>query len=93
MCVYWVMRVYVQMYLFMKEPLCVNVCLMCMLSFTPTKMHTYSNTHTHAHTHIYVYTHTHIYIYIYVCISVISSRCPNTMGMEYSYIEYMREFI
>ena len=33
-----------------------------------------------------------IYIYIYIYI-YISSMCPKTMGVEYSYIEYMRDLI
>ena len=36
---------------------------------------------------------TYIYIYIYIYISVISSRRPKTMGMNYSCTEYMRNFI
>ena len=38
---------------------------------------------------LHTHTHTHIYIYILY----ISSRCPKTMVVDYSYVEYMWDFM
>ena len=35
----------------------------------------------------------YVCMYVYISVSVISSRCQKTRGVEYSYIEYMRDFI
>ena len=34
-----------------------------------------------------------IYIYIYIYIYIISSLCPKTVSVDYSFIEYMRNII
>ena len=76
--------------------MCVCVCV-CVCIY----IYIFTHTHTHTHTYtmciyIYLHTHTHTHTHIpcvYIYIFVISSLCLKIVGVDYSWIEYMRNIV